>query len=81
MSKINGLYRSYCKEREEEFKEYCTGGDKLKTLQEFLKSKLNADDFFTAEEMLNDLISETEQKGFEAGCKYTSGLAKELFTE
>ena len=56
MSKIKSLYRSYCKEREIEFQEYCTGGDKLKELQEFLKSKLNADDYFTAEEMLNDLI-------------------------
>lgn len=81
MKKIAGLYQSYLRERAEEFQEFCTGGDKLKTLQEFLKNKLNADDYFTAEELLNDLISETEQKGFEAGCKYTSGLAKELFTE
>lgn len=81
MSKIKSLYRSYCHEREEEFKEYCTGGDKLKELQEFLKIKLNADDYFTAEEMLNNLIAEIEEKGFAAGCKYTSGLAKELFTE
>ena len=53
----------------------------MKELQEFLKSKLNADDYFTAEEMLNDLIAETEEKGFAAGAKYTAGLGKELFAE
>ena len=81
MKKIAGLYQSYLREREEEFQEFCTGGDKLKTLQEFLKSKLNADDYFTAEELLNDLIAETEEKGFEAGAKYTASLGKELLTE
>ena len=53
----------------------------MKELQEFLKSKLNADDYFTAEELLNDLITETEEKGFAAGAKYTAGLGRELFTE
>ena len=41
----------------------------------------DADDYFTAEELLNELVAETEEKGFTAGCKYTSGLAKELFAE
>ena len=36
---------------------------------------------FTAEELLNDLIAETEEKGFAAGAKYTAGLGKELFAE
>ena len=53
----------------------------MKELQEFLKSKLNADDYFVAEEMLNDLIVEIEEKGFTAGAKYTASLGKELFTE
>ena len=53
----------------------------MNELKDFLKSKLNADDFFTAEELLNEALSETEEKGFTAGCRYTSGLAKELFTE
>ena len=78
MKKIEGLYRSYCHEREMEMQEYHTGGSRM---QEFLKSKLNADDYFTAEEMLNDLIAETEEKGFAAGAKYTAGLGKELFAE
>ena len=81
MSKIAGLYRNYKTERAEEVQNYLTGGDRLKELLEFLKTKLNADDYFTAEEMVNGLVSETEKKGFTAGCKYTSGLAKELFTE
>ena len=81
MNKIAGLYHSYLREREEEFKEYCTGGDNLKELQEFLKSKLNADDYFTAEEMLNALLTETEEKGFSAGCKYISGLNQELLSK
>lgn len=81
MSKIAGLYHNYIKEREAEFQEFCTGGDKVKELQEFLKQKLNAEDYFTAEEMLAALVAEIEEKGFTAGCKYTSGLAKELFTE
>ena len=53
----------------------------MKELQEFLKSKLNAEDYFTAEELLNDLIAETEEKGFAADAKYTAGLGKELFAE
>lgn len=81
MSKIKALYRSYCNEREIEFQEYRTGGNKLNELQEFLKSKLNADDYFTAEEILNNLIVEIEEKGFSAGAKYTASLGKELFTE
>lgn len=81
MKKIEGLYRSYCHERELEMQEYHTGGDRMKDLQEFLKSKLNAEDYFTAEELLNDLITETEEKGFAAGAKYTAGLGKELFAE
>lgn len=81
MKKIAGLYQSYLREREEEFKEYCTGGDNLKELQEFLKSKLNADDYFTAEEMLNNLIAEIEEKGFTAGAKYTAGLGMELISD
>ena len=81
MSKIAGLYRNYKTERAEEVQNYLTGGDRLKELLEFLKTKLNADDYFTAEEMVNNLIAETEETGFAAGCKYTSGLAKELFTE
>lgn len=81
MSKIKGLYQNYTKEREQDFKEYMTGGDKMEEFQNFLKQKLNADDYFTAEEMLTALIAEVEEKGFAAGAKYTSGLAKELFTE
>ena len=81
MNKLKGLYRNYKAEREEELRDYLTGGDTLKEFEEFLKTKLNADDYFTAQEMLTKLVSETEEKGFLAGCKYTSGLAKELFTE
>lgn len=81
MKKIAGLYQSYLREREEEFQEFCTGGHKMKELQEFLKQKLNGDDYFTVEEMLNNLVVEIEEKGFAAGCKYTAGLGMELFTE
>lgn len=81
MRKIARLYRSYIREREEDFNEFLTGGNKMKELQDFLKSKLNADDYFTAEEMLNALAAEIEEKGFAAGCRYTAGLGKELFTE
>lgn len=81
MSKIAGLYHNYIKEREKEFQVFCTGGDKMEELRNFLKQKLNADDYFVAEELLNELIAEIEEKGFTAGAKYTSGLAKELFTE
>lgn len=81
MSKIAGLYHNYIKEREAEFQEFCRGGDKMEELRKFLKQKLNAEDYFVAEELLNELIAEIEEKGFTAGAKYTSGLAKELFTE
>ncbi len=81
MKKIAGLYQSYLRERNDEIQEISTGGEKMEKLTAFLKEKLNADDYFTAEELLNELVAETEEKGFTAGCKYTSSLAKELFTE
>lgn len=81
MKKIAGLYQNYVREREAEIKEYCTGGSKMEELQKFLKQKLNAEDYGIAEELLNDLIAETEEKGFIAGSKYTASLGKELFTE
>ena len=81
MSKVRGLYHNYIKEREAEFKDYITGGSKMEELQKFLKQKLNAEDYGIAEELLNDLIAETEEKGFIAGSKYTASLGKELFTE
>lgn len=81
MKKIAGLYRSFLNEQDEQFQEYRTGGEKLEELQKFLKCKLNAEDYFIAEEMLNELMSATEEKGFTAGCKYISGVAKELFAE
>ncbi len=81
MSKIAGLYHNYIKERTAEFQEFCTGGDKMEELQSFLKQKLNAEDYFTAEEMLTALIAEIEEKGFSAGCKYISGLNHELLSE
>lgn len=81
MRKIAGMYRNYIKEREQDFNDFVTGGDKMEEFQNFLKQKLNADDYFTAEEMLTALVAEVEEKGFAAGAKYTSGLAKELFTE
>ena len=81
MKKIAGLYQNYVKEREEEFKEYCTGGDKMEELRKFLMQKLNAEDYGIAEELLNQILVETEEKGFSAGCKYISGLNQELLSE
>ena len=81
MSKIIGLYCSYIKEREKEFNDFSTGGIRMENLQNFLKQKLNAEDYFIAEEMLNDLAAEIEQKGFEAGAKYTAGLGMELISD
>ena len=81
MKKIAGLYQNYVREREAEIKEYCTGGSKMEELQKFLKQKLNAEDYGIAEELLNNLIAEVEEKGFTAGAKYTSSLAKELFSD
>ncbi len=81
MSKITGLYHNYCKERAEEIQEFCTGGDHLKEFQDFLKSKLNAEEYFQAEEMLNDLIAEVEEKGFAAGCRYVTALNQELLSK
>ncbi|WP_317853772.1 hypothetical protein [Chakrabartyella piscis] len=81
MKKLTGMYQAFCKERHEEFENYINGGDTMGEIQNFLKQKLNADDFYHAEELLNALVSEIEEKGFKEGAKYTSGLAKELFTE
>lgn len=81
MSKIKGLYRSFCLERDADCREYLTGGDTMEDLKNFLKQKLSADDYFTVEEMLNALAVEIEEKGFEAGAKYTAGLGVELMTK
>lgn len=81
MKKIAGLYQSYLKEQQEEFQDYCTGGDKVNELKDFLKSKLNADDFFTAEELLSEVVSEMEEKGFTAGCRYVAALNRELLSD
>lgn len=81
MKKIAGLYRNYCQERNEELHEQITGGEEMENLKDFLKQKLNAEDYFTAEELLNALLTKTEEKGFEAGAKYTAGLGVELMTK
>ena len=49
MKKIAGLYRNYCQERNEELHEQITGGEEMENLKDFLKQKLNAEDYFTAE--------------------------------
>ena len=81
MKKIAGLYRNYCQERNAELQEQITGGEEVENLKDFLKQKLNAEDYFTAEELLNALLAETEEKGFSAGCKYISGLNQELLSK
>ena len=81
MSKIKGLFESYCKERELEIMEFHSGGEEMQDLLEFLKKKLNADDYFEAEEKLNNLLAKTEEKGFAAGAKYTASLGMELINK
>ena len=81
MSKIRGLYQNYKKEQTEDFRDFCTGGEDLNEFMEFLKNKLDAEDFLTAEEMLNNLIAQVEEKGFTAGAKYTAELGKELLSK
>lgn len=81
MSKIRGMYRSYCHDRDTECRELMTGGNEMEDFKDFLKQKLSADDYFTAEELLNALLTKTEEKGFEAGAKYTAGLGVELMTK
>jgi DNA topoisomerase IA len=80
MRKIAALYRNYVEERNEEIKEYQTGGKLMEELRNFLKQKLSAEDYFTAEEMLNAIVAQTEEKGFTEGCKYIADLGNELFT-
>lgn len=81
MSKIKRLYRSFCLERDADCREILTGGGNMEDLKNFLKQKLSAEDYFTAEEMLNALAVEIEEKGFESGAKYTAGLGVELMTK
>ena len=78
MSKLSSLYYAHLKEREELMGNYINGTDTVKKLHEFLQLKLNAKDYSTAEELLNAVISETEEQGFTAGRKYTFGLGLEL---
>ena len=78
MSKLSSLYYAHLKEREENMSNYINGTDTVKKLHDFLQLKLNAKDYSTAEELLNAVLSETEEQGFTAGCKYTFGLGLEL---
>lgn len=81
MKKLSQLYQNYISDKNDEVHLIISGGESMEEFQNFLKSKLSADDYFTAEDLLVKLISEKEEAAFVAGCKYTSGLAKELFTE
>jgi hypothetical protein len=81
MSKIKGLYRSYCHDRDADIQEQMTGGETVEELRKFLMQKLNAEDYGIAEELLNQILVETEEKGFSAGCKYISSLNQELLSE
>ena len=81
MSKIKGLYRSYCHERDADIQEQMTGGETVEELRKFLMQKLNAEDYGIAEELLNQILVEIEEKGFTEGCKYISGLNQELLSE
>lgn len=81
MSKIKGLFESYCKEREQEIMEFHSGGEDMQDLLDYLKKKLNADEYFEAEELLNRILTKTEEKGFAAGCKYISELNQELLSK
>ena len=81
MSKIKGLYRSYCHDRDADIQEQMTGGETVEELRKFLMQKLNAEDYGIAEELLNQILVETEEKGFSPGCKYISGLNQELLSE
>ena len=81
MSKIKGLYQNYLKEKTEDLQQFCTGGEKMNHLQDFLKQTLPEEDYLQAEELLNDLLAEVEEKGFKAGCKYISELNHELLSK
>lgn len=81
MSKIKGLYQNYTKERDEGIQDQMTGGETMEELRKFLMQKLNAEDYGIAEELLNQVLAETEEKGFSAGCKYISSLNHELLAE
>ena len=78
MSKLTSLYHGYLKEREETMNEYTKGTNSLQNLFDYLQTKLNARDYSTAEELINAVVSETEEQGFQAGCKYTYELGLEL---
>lgn len=81
MKKIAGLYRNYCQERNEELQEQITGGETMEELRKFLMQKLNAEDYGKAEELLNAVLAETEEKGFSEGCKYITELNHELLSK
>ena len=81
MKKIEGLYRSYCHERENRNAGVPHGREQDEGIAGIFESKLNAEDYFTAEEMLNDLIAETEEKALQPVPNTPPGLGKELFAE
>lgn len=47
-------------------------------LTEFLQAHLTAADYLEAKTLLETALRDTEEQGFEAGCKYMSQLAGEL---
>lgn len=47
-------------------------------LNRFLQIHLTATDYLEAKALLDEALRDTEEQGFEAGCKYISQLAEEL---
>lgn len=78
MSRLTTLYHAHLKENEAFINDHMNGSDSFIKLQNFLQVKLTPADYLTAEELLNSVLLESEERNFEEGCKYYYGLTQDL---
>ncbi len=78
MNKLSGLYKLFSQERNMEMSDEISGGLNREKINQFLKTKLNANDYFIADELITELEISVEEKGFKAGCRFTTELNDEM---
>ena len=78
MQKIHQLYQSYLKEKEMLLTPELENLASCRSLTDYLKEKLDAASYETAEELFSIAINAVEESGFIHGAKYLFALGTEL---
>lgn len=81
MKHIDLLYQNYLTEQQAKSQSIQQRKIEYEVMHDFLELHLDPDDYFEAENLLNDLVLSVEQEGFYAGIGYLPMLLKELLVE